>query len=132
VTGRQKVVVWLGSGIAVGGLAASLVAWVGLDRANAYLGVPAALAALAGLVVSVYALRGEAARESTRSGEGRRVRQRAKASKGGRVMQIGARVGAGPSTSTPADLDQRASARGQGQIEQIGTDAAGERDADQA
>lgn len=48
--------VWVGSGLAVAGLAVALVAWVGLDRANAYLGIPAAVAAVLGLALGVYGL----------------------------------------------------------------------------
>ncbi|MEY9857092.1 hypothetical protein ABH935_002700 [Catenulispora sp. GAS73] len=56
MTGRARVAVWTGSGLLVAGSAVAVVAWVGLDKANQYLGVPAAIAALLGLVVAVYGL----------------------------------------------------------------------------
>jgi hypothetical protein len=58
MSGRKSVLVWVGSGLAVAGLAALLVAWLGLNRANEYLGVPAAVAAFIGLVVSAYGVFG--------------------------------------------------------------------------
>lgn len=51
---RSRVYVWSGSALAVAGLGVALVGWVGLNRANQYLGVPAAIAALLGLALSVY------------------------------------------------------------------------------
>ena len=116
--------VWAGLGLVAAGGAGALVAWVGLDRANAYLGVPAAVAALLGLAVAVYAL---AAESNPLEGAAapRRVRQRATSSQRGRVVQIGGHAGAAVSTSTPgAVVDQRARARGDGQVEQTGGDAA--------
>lgn len=52
---RWAYVCW-GAALAVVGVCAALVAWVGLDRANQYLGVPAAIAALVGLVLAGYGL----------------------------------------------------------------------------
>jgi hypothetical protein len=116
----------------VAGLAGALVAWVGLNRANSYLGVPAAVAAVVGLGVSVYGLRGEAG-DGAQPGVGRRVRQGARASKGSRVVQIGGRAGArpAPTEADPADIEQRARAVDRSRIEQVGGDAVGQRDAAQ-
>lgn len=51
---RRRVYMWSGSALAVAGLGVALVAWVGLDRANQYLGVPSALAGILGLALSAY------------------------------------------------------------------------------
>jgi hypothetical protein len=83
VTGRRRVVVSRGLGLMIVGLAGALVAWEGMDRANQDLGVPAAVAALVGLFVSVYSV---FTTESDVS-PGRRVRQVAKASHRARVTQ---------------------------------------------
>nr|WP_133996809.1 hypothetical protein [Streptomyces sp. 846.5] len=51
---RSRGYVWAGVALATTGLGTALVAWVGLDRANQYIGVPAAVAAFLGLALSVY------------------------------------------------------------------------------
>lgn len=113
---------WAGGLLGVAGLAVGLVAWVGLDRANAYLGVPAAVAALVGLGVSVYALVGSPAGDGDAS-SGRRVRQRATATDRAHVMQVGGSVVGGTGPRSAAGLggrvDQRASAAGEASVEQV-------------
>jgi hypothetical protein len=51
---RRPACVWGGSALAAAGLCIALVAWVGLDRANSYLGVAASVAAVLGLALGVY------------------------------------------------------------------------------
>lgn len=123
VTDRQAATLWVGAGLAAVGLAAGLVAWVGLDRANAYLGVPAAIAALIGLGLSVYALVG--APSEAKPPARRRVRQRASATDRAQVRMVAGSVlsdGVGGVTASAEDVDQRADAAGQARIDQIGGD----------
>ena len=54
----KNTLIWGGMGLAIAGLVALLVAWVGLDRANEYLGVPATVATLIGLALSAYGVFG--------------------------------------------------------------------------
>jgi hypothetical protein len=58
MSGRKRWLIWGGSALVGTGLVALLVALVGLDRANDYLGVPAAIATLLGLALSVYGVFG--------------------------------------------------------------------------
>jgi len=120
-------VVWFGAALAAAGIAGALVAWVGLDRANAYLGVPAAVAALVGLGLALYTLARE--RSDSSGVDERRVKQRAKASGRGKVRQVGGHSLSGTSSHTreaPAsNARQTARARGDGDIEQIGGDRVG-------
>jgi hypothetical protein len=58
MSGRKGVLVWVGVSLVVAGLAVLLMVWLGLDRANEYIGVPAAVASLVGLVLSSYGLIG--------------------------------------------------------------------------
>jgi hypothetical protein len=115
------VALWSGVGLVVAGGAAALVAWLGFDRANAYLGVPAAVAALVGLATAVYGLTVEGG--SAANGPGR-VRQRARASGRGRVRQAAGDQQAyspGRGAAAPAiEADQWARARGDGWVEQVG------------
>lgn len=53
-TRRRPTYVWGGAALAGAGLCIALVAWVGLDRANSYLGVAASLATVLGLALGVY------------------------------------------------------------------------------
>ena len=113
--------------LAVAGGALALVAWVGLDRANAYLGVPAAIAALLGLGLAVFPPKND---DTDSDGPEHSVNQRGKALDGGQVLQVGADSKTGPEsknrTTTPpatGNRKQRATAKGQGsRVEQIGGD----------
>ena len=120
---------WAGGLLVVAGLAAGLVAWVGWDRANAYLGIPAAAAALIGLGVSVYAL--TAGPSGGGSQSGRRVRQRASATGKARLVQVGGSAtgsaGSQPAAGPSEWVDQHASALGDARVDQV----AGDRDAAQ-
>jgi hypothetical protein len=113
------VVVWSGAGLGAAGAAGALVEWVGLDRANAFLGIPAAVAAVLGLGVAVYGVV-VAERSPGAGGSERRVRQRATASGRGRVSQVGGHAVQGPGFAREggavpvAEVEQRAQARGDG------------------
>jgi hypothetical protein len=56
---RRPACVWGGTALAVAGLCVALVAWVGLDRANSYLGVAASAATVLGLALGVYGAVGQ-------------------------------------------------------------------------
>lgn len=122
MTGRGRVLVWTGSGFAVTGLAVALVAWVGLDRANQDLGVPAAVAAFLGLAVSVVGLLGDS--RTAREHASGTVKQQADAKGKARVVQIGGTYGSGGGDATgirpPAKVTQRAKASKAADITQIG------------
>jgi hypothetical protein len=119
MTGR-RVAAWIGSGLCVAGTAAALVAWVGVDRANAYLGVPAAVAALAGLGISLYAVAVSGPGGDSPGRPVRWVRQQARASGRGVVTQVGGDQGGGGLAGY--DVDQRAAAMDDGRIVQVGGD----------
>lgn len=120
---------WAGGLLLVAGLVAGLVVWVGWDRANAYLGIPAAAAALIGLGMSVYAL--AAGSSEGGSASGRRIRQRASAKDKARLIQVGGSMAGGAGsqpTARPSEwIDQRASTHGDARLDQV----AGDRDATQ-
>lgn len=127
---RQVVLIWAGIAFGAGGIAVALVAWLGLDRANSMLGIPAAVAALVGLGVAVHGL-AEAKRggEEDEGGRGGAA-QRASASGRGRVLQVGGSSwqGARPAgdqaggRSQPSELPQVARVRWSGRVEQVAGD----------
>jgi hypothetical protein len=138
MTSRRRVTVWVGVGLAVAGGAVALVAWVGLDQANGYLGVSASVAALLGLGLAVWPLKAPDSCEGE-DGRGLTVDQWGKASGGGQVRQVGADSssppGSGPRGSGRAGgVKQRGKAKGAGsRVEQVGGDrTVGGEDAGQA
>ena len=126
VTRSRQIVVWVGATLAVAGAAGALVAWFGLDRANAYLGVTAAVAAVLGLGVSIYTLVRDWSVES-KSAPTRTVRQRARAADRAQVTQVAGDAIQGSANGRPhADehttVRQQASAVGEARIVQTGGD----------
>lgn len=125
---RQRTAVLVASSVlGIGGLTGALVAWVGLDRANAYLGVPAAIAALVGLGMSLYAVLTPESAGSTAQSPLRRVRQTATASDRGRVTQVGGSHGlniAAADDPPVFEVDQHAKSLGSSHITQIAGDQA--------
>lgn len=65
--GRRLAYVWGGAALAVAGLCVALVAWVGLERTNLYLGVAASIAGVCGLALGVYGA-------ATQKGAAQRIR----------------------------------------------------------
>lgn len=127
MTSRRRVTVWSGAGLAVVGGAVALVVWVGLGKANAELGAPAAIAALLGLGLAVFPPKSEG---TDKHESGHSLDQRGKAIKGGQVLQVGADsatgLGSGRTTTTKpvtGSRKQHATAKGQGsRVEQVGGD----------
>jgi hypothetical protein len=131
---RQRVMVWSGVGLAVVGGAVALVAWVGLDKANGYLGVPAAVAALLGVGLAAFPPKSD---DAETRGPVHSVNQSGKAVDGGHVLQVGGDSVAGPghekrTAANPGtgSRKQRGTAKGKGsRVEQIGgnrTDGSGD------
>lgn len=129
VMSHRRVWAWVGVVLALAGGGLALVAWVGLDKANAYLGIPAAIAALvgAGLVVFPLTQNGD---EGGGDAPGAKTDQRAKATDGGQVLQVGGNLTTGPTaaripTAPPGrgNRKQRAKAEGKSsRVEQVGGD----------
>ncbi|MGP4029741.1 hypothetical protein [Actinomadura sp. 3N407] len=114
--------VWMGAGLTLAGVAGLGVyfAAVGLDEADKLGSVVGALAAVAGLSLTVYGL------AAGSGAAGRRVRQSARAS-GGRILQVGGdqtgQTGSASSGGGAAgEVRQRAQARKDGEVSQVGGD----------
>jgi hypothetical protein len=131
MTSRQMVLIWAGVAFGITGIAVALVAWLGLDRANSMLGIPAAVAAVVGLGVAVHGLAlAKREGEDDGGGGGGGASQWASASGRSRVLQVGGSSWHGTRPAgdqdgrqqQPSKAPQIARARRSGHVEQVAGD----------